>query len=121
MRYFALLSIALVAGGCHRGPATPEAAYVDARAAIAAADAAAFYPLLDEPTHWAVESVLHDQRLMRTIITAKYPEGESEKELARAGACRGGRRRRDFFVARRRRDRHTVGRSASGSARCRAP
>ncbi len=77
-----LVALALLAGACTRGPKTPEQAFQKLEVAIAAGDAVAFYKLLDQPTRWSVESTLHDQRLMRTIISAKYPEAEAQKALA---------------------------------------
>jgi hypothetical protein len=80
-------AVALALGACHRGPKTPAAAYLQLERAIAAGDAIAFYKLLDEPTRWSIESTLREQRLMRTIISAKYPEAEAQKELARLAAA----------------------------------
>ena len=82
--------MALVLGalaGCARGPKTPEQAFQKLEVAIAAGDAVAFYQLLDQETQWAIQSTLRDQRLMRTIISAKYPEAEAHKALARLGAA----------------------------------
>jgi hypothetical protein len=73
--------VLLFAAGCHRGPKTPEEGLRALERAIAGGDALAFYSLLDEKTRWSVESVLHDQKLMRTIISAKYPEAEAQKAL----------------------------------------
>ncbi|HWE30573.1 MAG TPA: hypothetical protein VHB97_21345 [Polyangia bacterium] len=103
---FGLALLAVVAGGCHRGPKTPEAAYLQLERAVAAGDAASFYPLLDQPTRWAIESTLHDQRLMRTIIAAKYPEADAKKELARLAFAEEADPTR-YFV-RVNQDRHTV-------------
>jgi hypothetical protein len=79
--------LALALGACHRGPKTPVAAYLALEKAIAAGDAVAFYAALDQPTRWSIESTLRDQRQMRTIIGAKYPEAEAQKELARLAAA----------------------------------
>lgn len=68
--------------GCTRGPKTPEQAFQKLEVAIAAGDAVAFYKVLDQQTQWAIQSTLKDQRLMRTIIKAKYPEAEAQKALA---------------------------------------
>lgn len=94
------------AAGCHRGPKTPEAAYLLLERAVAAGDAASFYALLDRQTRWAVESTLHDQRIMRTIITAKYPEADAKKELSRLAFAEEADATR-YFV-RVNQDRHTV-------------
>ena len=93
-------------GGCHRGPKTPEAAFLLLEPAVAGGNAAAFYALLDQPTRWAIESTLHDQRLMRTIIAAKYPEADAKKELARLSFAEEADVTR-YFV-RVNQDRHTV-------------
>jgi hypothetical protein len=73
--------------GCHRGPKSPAEAYGALERAVAASDATAFYALLDDNTRWSIESTLRDQRLMRTIISAKYPEAEAQKELSRLAAA----------------------------------
>jgi hypothetical protein len=78
---------ATLAAGCHRGPRTPHDAYLALERAVTAGDAAAFFATLDDTTRWSIESTLHDQRLMRTIIGAKYPEAEAQKELARLSAA----------------------------------
>ena len=87
MRPLTLVAFALVAAGCHRGPATPEAAYLALEQAVAANNALAFYALVDDETRWSMESVFHDQKLMRTIISAKYPEAEADKALAPLAAA----------------------------------
>jgi hypothetical protein len=79
----AMMALALVtAAGCTRGPKTPEQAFRQLERAIAAGDAAAVYGLVDQSTRWSIQSALKDQRLQRTIITAKYPEAEAQKALA---------------------------------------
>ncbi|MCU1279601.1 MAG: hypothetical protein JWM53_3147 [bacterium] len=72
----------VVAAGCSRGPKTPEQAFQQLERAIAAGDAQAVYGLVDQQTRWSIQSALKDQRLQRTIITAKYPEAEAQKALA---------------------------------------
>jgi hypothetical protein len=79
--------VLLAAAGCHRGARSAEDAYVAFEKAVKAGDAEAFYAALDQPTRWAIESAFSDQRMMRTIITAKYPEAEAQKELARLAAA----------------------------------
>jgi hypothetical protein len=101
-----LLLLAVAAAGCHRGPRTAEAAYVALERAVAADDAAGFYQLLDDETRWSIESVLHDQKLMRTIIAAKYPEGEADKALAPLAAA--DERDAAQYFARLDGDRHVV-------------
>jgi hypothetical protein len=73
--------------GCARGPRTPEQAFQKLERAIAAGDAVGFYQLLDQPTRSAIASTLRDQRLQRTIISAKYPEAEAQKALATLAAA----------------------------------
>jgi hypothetical protein len=77
----------LLLGGCARGPKTPEQAFQQLERAVAGGDAAAFYALLDQPTQWAIQSALKDQRLQRTIISAKYPDAEAQKALATLAAA----------------------------------
>jgi hypothetical protein len=78
-----MMALALVAAaGCTRGPKTPEQAFTQLERAIAAGDAVAVYGLVDQQTRWSIQSALKDQRLQRTIITAKYPEAEAQKALA---------------------------------------
>jgi hypothetical protein len=81
------LALALALAACHRGPKTPTAAYLELERAVAGGDGLAFYAVLDEPTRWSVQSTFSDQKLMRTIISAKYPEAEAQKELARLAAA----------------------------------
>jgi hypothetical protein len=80
----ALLS---AAAGCHRRAPTADGAYARLEHAIAAADAIEFYQNLDGTSRAAIKSVFSDQRLMRTIITAKYPEAAAQPELARLTAA----------------------------------
>jgi hypothetical protein len=78
-----MMALALVvAAGCTRGPKTPEQAFLQLERAIAAGDAVAVYGLVDQKTRWSIQSALKDQRLERTIISAKYPEAEAQKALA---------------------------------------
>jgi hypothetical protein len=75
--------VVVLLGGCHHRPKTPEEAFVRLERAVAADDAKALYQLLDKETRWAVLSTYNDQRLQRTIISAKYPEREALEALAR--------------------------------------
>lgn len=77
----------LVAAGCARGPKTPEQAFQALERSIAAGDALGFYAVLDDPTQWSIQSTLREQRLMRTIIRAKYPEADADKALAGLAAA----------------------------------
>jgi hypothetical protein len=78
----AFVAVVVGAAACTRGPKTPEQAFQALERAIAAGDAVAVYGLLDQPTRWSIQSTLKNQRLMRTIISAKYPEAEAQKALA---------------------------------------
>ena len=79
----AMMALALLAlAGCSRGPKTPEQAFRQLERAIAAGDAVSVYGLVDQETRWSIQSTLKNQRLMRTIISAKYPEAEAQKALA---------------------------------------
>ena len=80
-------ALALFAVGCHSRPRTPEDAYARVERAIAAADCAGVFPLVDGKTRAAIESVHHDERLQRTIISAKYPEAEAQAALAKLAAA----------------------------------
>lgn len=82
MRISLMALAVVVAAGCSRGPKTPEQAFQQLERAIAAGDAVAVYGLVDQPTRWSIQSALKDQRLQRTIISAKYPEAEAQKALA---------------------------------------
>lgn len=82
MRIAMMALVLTAAAGCSRGPKTPEQAFRGLERAIAAGDAVAVYKLLDLPTRWSIQSTLKDQRLMRTIISAKYPEAEAQKALS---------------------------------------
>jgi hypothetical protein len=73
--------------GCHRGARTPEGAYLELEKAVKNGDGVAFFATLDQETRWSIESVFSDERMMRTIIAAKYPEAEAQKELARLSAA----------------------------------
>jgi hypothetical protein len=82
MMALSLVASIVVAAGCTRGPKTPEQAFRTMERAIAAGDAVAIYGVVDQQTRWSIQSALHDQRLQRTIIAAKYPEAEAQKALA---------------------------------------
>jgi hypothetical protein len=86
MRLF-LCILAVVTGGCHHGPGTPDEAFQQVERAIAAGDGAALYQALDRATRAAVQSVYHDQQLQRTIIQAKYPDEEQARALQQLAAA----------------------------------
>lgn len=78
---------ALVAGtlflGCQAYPKSPELALVEIERAVVAGDALRAWELVDADTRSAAESVLADERLMQTIVKAKYPPAEAARELER--------------------------------------
>jgi hypothetical protein len=81
------LALVCCAAGCEGRPRTPEEAYLAIERALLAGDGAALYRALDQETRWSVESTLRDQRLMRTIISAKYPEDEAGRALLQLEAA----------------------------------
>jgi hypothetical protein len=68
--------------GC-KPKATPEEVFLKLERAVAAGDAAQLYGLLDPATRKAIDATYKAQRLMRTIIAAKYPPAEAARELQR--------------------------------------
>jgi hypothetical protein len=56
-------------------------------AAVEAGDGVRLFRCLDQVTRWAIESTWRDQRNMRTIIAAKYPEPEARQALGRIEAA----------------------------------
>jgi hypothetical protein len=77
-----LFAAVLLGSGCKK-PLSPEEAFRRVEHAVAAGDGLELYSLLDPPTRASIEGTYKDQRLMRTIISAKYPEAEAERELKR--------------------------------------
>jgi hypothetical protein len=79
----ALLFAAVLFGpGCKK-PLSPEEAFRRVEHAVAAGDGLELYALLDPATRASIEGTYKDERLMRTIISAKYPEVEAARELQR--------------------------------------
>jgi hypothetical protein len=102
----ALAVTALAAAGCHKRPRTPDEAFLRVEHDLAASDGVDLFQCLDQQTRWAIEGAYKDQRLMRTIIQAKYPESEAERALAPLAAAAEDDVPRYFaHVAR---DRHTL-------------
>ncbi len=85
----ALVAAAILplAAGCSHRPHDPAVAYQKLERAVAAGDAIAFYDSLDKAARDAIKSVYNDERLMRTIISAKYPEAAAKTELAHLQAA----------------------------------
>lgn len=87
----------LGAGGCQpRLPRSPEAALERMQTSVEGGDAVGLFFSLDQVTRWAIESTWRDQRNMRTIITAKYPEPEAREALGRLAAAAEPDSRRYF-------------------------
>jgi hypothetical protein len=72
-----------VGSGCRKGEKTPEAAYLRFEQAVIEGDGLALYDCLDRATRTSVQSAYGDERLMRTLVTAKYPEADQARELTR--------------------------------------
>jgi hypothetical protein len=81
-RCLALVALSLSLG-CNDYPKTPEEALVRIERAVVAGDALAAWELVDPDTRSAADSVLADERLMQTIVKAKYPPAEAARELER--------------------------------------
>jgi hypothetical protein len=77
----------LFAAGCTQYPKTPEAALIAIERVVVSADGLSAWELVDSDTRSAVDSVLSDQRLMQTIVKAKYPPAEAQKEMERLAAA----------------------------------
>jgi len=76
--------VALTASvGCNAYPKTPEEALARIERAVVAGDALMAWELVDADTRSAADSVLSDERLMQTIVKAKYPPAEAARELER--------------------------------------
>jgi hypothetical protein len=83
----ALLPFALCAAACHQYPKTPELALAQVEKVVVAGDGMLAWDLVDNDTRRAVDSVQQDQRLMQTIVKAKYPPAEAARELERLAAA----------------------------------
>jgi hypothetical protein len=75
-------SVLALATGCAKKE-SPEEVFRKVERAVAAGDGAGLYPLLDPTTQKAIDATYKSQRLMRTIIAAKYPPADAERELKR--------------------------------------
>ena len=81
------LTGALALAGCHHYPKTPEEALGQIERVVTSADGLAAWQLVDPQTRAAASSVLADERLMQTIVKAKYPPAEATRELDRLAAA----------------------------------
>jgi hypothetical protein len=80
---FVGIGLLVASSGCRRGARTPAAAFLRFEEAVSGGDLLAIYDCLDSVTRASVQSVHSDERLMRTLVIAKYPETEQARELAR--------------------------------------
>ena len=82
-----LLALALLGAGCDRSAKTPEAALTQIERVVASGDGLLAWKIVDSQTRSAAEAVLEDQRLMQTIVKAKYPAAEAARELEKLAAA----------------------------------
>jgi hypothetical protein len=78
---------ALFLGACGQYPKTPELALAEIERVVVSGDALKAWDLVDRDTRSAADSVLQDERLMQTIVKAKYPPAEAARELERLAAA----------------------------------
>jgi hypothetical protein len=83
----ALVLFVLCTAACNQYPKTPELALGLVEKVVVANDGLRAWELVDHDTRRAVDSVLQDQRLMQTIVKAKYPPAEAARELERLAAA----------------------------------
>lgn len=96
MLFLGAVVLGLVA--CNRYPKTPEEALAQIERVVVAGDALSAWEIVDTETRSAAESVWSDERLMQTIVKAKFPPAEAARELERLkGADEPDARR--FFAA----------------------
>ena len=71
--------------GCGGAPAaeTPEQAFATLAAAARDPQLHGVYEALDLPSRWAVLSIHRAEREMHALVTAHYPAGAREREMAR--------------------------------------
>lgn len=85
--FFPLAVVVALAAGCDHYPKTPELALGQIERVVTSADALVAWELVDPQTRSAAASVLADERLMQTIVKAKYPPAEAKRELERLAAA----------------------------------
>jgi hypothetical protein len=78
--------LVMLAGAC-RPKEPPDAVFLRLERAVAAGSGVELYRLLDPATQQAVDGAYRDERLMRTIIAAKYPEKARAEELQHLAAA----------------------------------
>jgi hypothetical protein len=94
-RALALAAALAAAGGCTRGPKSPEDAYRQVAGAVAARDGGKLFDALDLETRWSWMTVQRAQREAYDITLSNFPEGpERERQIRRfqAGALAGSPR-----------------------------
>ncbi len=79
--------VAVLLAACAKYAPTPEEALVRIERAVTSGDGLVAWELVDADTRKAAESVLADERLMQTIVKAKYPPDEAARELVRLAAA----------------------------------
>jgi hypothetical protein len=83
----ALPLVLLSVCACTQYPKTPEEALFKIERVVVTDDGTTAWDLVDNDTRKAADSVMQDQRLMQTIVKAKYPPAEAARELEKlAGA-----------------------------------
>ncbi|MEO6950539.1 MAG: hypothetical protein ABI321_01895 [Polyangia bacterium] len=82
-----LFIAAVLLAGCHSYPATPEDALSQIEQTVTSADPLAAWKLVDADTKSAVSAVLASERLMQTIVKAKYPPADAQLELEHLAAA----------------------------------
>jgi len=78
-----LAPLALTVAGCKRGPKTPELAFQQLERSIAAGDATGFFHALDGQTRAAIAETYEQERLQRTLVARRLPEGQRAAALER--------------------------------------
>jgi len=73
--------------GCAKVAKTPEAALAEVERVVISGDGLLAWEIVDSQTRSAAESVFSDQRLMQTIVKAKYPAAEAAHELEQLAAA----------------------------------
>lgn len=77
------LAFCCFGGACNNYPKTPELALAQIEKVVTSGDGLVAWQLVDSDTKSSVASVYANDRLMRTIIKAKYPAAEADRELGR--------------------------------------
>jgi hypothetical protein len=78
-----MLALLLLLGACNNYPKTPEDALAQVEKVVTSGDGLLAWEIVDADTKSSVASVYANDRMMRTIIKAKYPAAEADRELGR--------------------------------------